>query len=227
MATATSEHERQRVEHLVLGRPRPAPAVPTKPRGLSRQAWKIRKAELRAKGATLSPGIEEAVQLIEAFGGKRGTPETIARASGQHQGSLARLCRDGAINANQLAAAEEIRNTVESIRADVALPIASWETRVDSGFRADAVFFERLGGVRLEMAYSRWRWQVDGPIALLLDMIVEDEAYSRAAQRHRVSPKRAKALLIAALDLWWRIRGHVGALVDPATLAAAQSGMFA
>lgn len=223
---APNERELQRVEHLVLGRPRPEPIIPQKPKGVSRQEWKARKAQLRDAGRTLAPGIEEAVALRESWKGIAGTPETLERAHRTNQGSLARLCREGTITANQLAAAEQIRAIVEEIRASVALPIASWETRVDAGFRPELQFFEALGRVRGEMAYTRWRGMVDGPVMMLLDMIVADEGYSVVAVRYRMSPKRAKRLLIEALDLWWRLRGQVNRELDPATLAAAHAGLL-
>lgn len=223
---APNERELQRVEHLVLGRPRPEPVIPQKPKGVSRQEWKARKAQMRDAGRTLAPGIEEAVAMREFWKGIAGTPETLERASRTNQGSLARLCRDGTITANQLAAAEQIRQIAETIRASVALPIASWETRVDSGFRPELQFFEALGKVRGEMAYTRWRSAVDGPLSMLLDMIVGDEGYSVVAVRYRMGPQRAKRLLIDALDLWWKLRGEVNREVDPATLVAAHAGLL-
>lgn len=201
-----TERERQRVEHVVLGLPRRPPAPHKRPHGLSSRQWKALRATLPKPTSTLAPGIEEAVALREIFGGSKGTPETIARAARIQQGALARLYRSGALSANQLAAAEEIRATVEAIRTDVALPIASWETRVDAGYRVDLAGRESLFSIVLQAAYTRWRGSVDGPVAMLLDVIVDDWPYTEAAARHRVGDKRAKTLLINALDYWWRCR---------------------
>ena len=45
--------------------------------------------------------------LRERWSHKQGTPETLEQASRTQQGALARLYRTGALDANQLAAAEE------------------------------------------------------------------------------------------------------------------------
>lgn len=220
-----SVRERQRVEHLVLGMPRPAPEL-KKPEGMDRLSWKLEKARLRRVGARLAPGIEEAVALQEAWRGIQGTPETLEREARSTEGVLARLCKKGTITANQLAAAEQIRECVASLIADVGYPTTSWEARVDGG---------RCGGggsgmiayrsVRWEMAYSRWRSSVTGPISMLLEMIVDGVPYSAAAPRYRMSAKRAKRLLLDALDAWWRVSALVGREADPASIAAAQAGL--
>lgn len=204
-----SVRERQRVEHLVLGMPRPAPEL-KKPEGMDRLSWKLEKARLRRVGARLAPGIEEAVALQEAWRGIQGTPETLEREARSTEGVLARLCKKGTITANQLAAAEQIRECVASLIADVGYPTTSWEARVDGG-RCGGSEGEGIAyrAVRWEMAYSRWRRTVTGPIAMLLEMIVDGVGYSAAAPRYRMSAKRAKQCLTDALDTWWKVRGEV------------------
>lgn len=213
---AQSPREHDRVAHLVLGQPLPPPPVARKPDGMSRQQWKLMKAtateELQAASA-MDDDLAHAVQLRASWRGVAGTPETLERAARSTQGALARLYRSGAIDANQLAAAEEIRAVVERIRSAVALPIASWETRVDAGFRPDAAHQERYGHVLGELSYTRWRAQLLGPPSMAIEMIVDDVGYSVAAVTYRMSARRARALLIDALELWWRIRGHVGRLM--------------
>lgn len=194
MTPDTAERERQRVAHLVLGELRPRPP-----------AAKRRTRKRPAEPQRLAPGIEEAVALRERWSHKQGTPETLEHASRAQQGALARLYRSGAIGPNQLAAADEIRTTVEAIRADVALPSASWETRVDAGFRAELAGEEPRRRIALAAAYTRWRATVT-PIAMLLDIIVDDDPYTVAAARHRIGARRAQALLLAALDHWWSCR---------------------
>lgn len=196
-----------------LGEPLPPPPVARKPDGMSRQQWKLMKAaatERLQAASAMDPDIAQAVQLRAHWRGVAGTPETLERAARSQQGALARLYRSGAIDANQLAAAEEIRLVVERIRSAVALPIASWETRVDAGFRLDAAHQERYGHVVGELSYTRWRAEVDGPASMLIEMIADDIGYSVAAVQYRMSARRARALLIDALELWWKIRGHVG-----------------
>ena len=103
----TTEYERQRFEHLVLERPRPLPEIGPKPQGMSKAEWRVMKADLRARGAELLPGIEERVQLQEIHGGKKGTVETIAQLEERQRrpGSIARLYASRAIDIEQLAAA--------------------------------------------------------------------------------------------------------------------------
>ena len=95
----------------------------------------------------------------------------------------------------------------------MALPSASWETRVDAGFRAELAGDEPRRRVAMAAAYTRWRAAVD-PVAMLLDIIVDDWPYTLAAARHRVGERRAKALLMAALDAWWHHRRHANGLID-------------
>lgn len=191
-----AERERQRVAHLVLGEHRP------------RLAAKRRVKKRTAEPVLLAPGIEERVALRERWSHKQGTPETLERAARTHQGALARLHKSGAIDANQLAAAEQIRAAITLVTADVNLPIASWETRVDAGFRPEFAGEERRRDVQLQAAYTRWRAAVTAPIAMLHAIIVDDLPYTAAAAHYRMSTRRAKVLLVEALDLWWLCRSQ-------------------
>lgn len=208
--------ERQRIEHLVLGRDRP----PAKSIGKG-------KAKRKAPVA-LDPSVEAALQLREANGAKQSTPETRARAraAATRQGSLARLHQSEAINAEQLAAAVEIATVHERIGADVAVRTASLEARVDHGARDDGAFWEALGQVRREVAYTRWRQALRGSAATVLDMIAGDEGLTIVARRYRMHHRRAKTLLVEALDLWLRMIGDAVREVDEATLAAARAGIL-
>jgi len=225
-----SQRQHERFAHLILGQPLPEPPAPARPRGMSKQEWRAHKPTLieTLRAATrLDPDIERAIALRDEWRGRAGTPETLERAARSHQGALARLCRAGEISANQLAAAEQIRVVVESLHADVALPIASWETRVDGGCGSpDRALIEHVRDVRFEAAYTRWRASAVGPIGMLLDMIVNDIGYSVAASTYRIGPKRAKRLLVDALDLWWTVRGLVGREIDDAAIAAVQGEAF-
>lgn len=209
-----AERERQRVAHLVLGEHRPRPA------GVGRGRSK-RKVPI-----VLAPGIEESVAMRERWSHKQGTPETHEHAARTREGSLRRLYLTGAIDAEQLASAVRIAEVVEQIGADVAVRTASLEARVDSTRNGDGGFHEKLGRVRREMAYTRWRNEVAGPIALLLDIIVGDDGVTIAAKRYRMHNRKAKQLLLDALDLWPRILGEVSREVDPATLVAAHAGIL-
>ncbi|MBI0475385.1 hypothetical protein D9601_08480 [Sphingomonas sp. MA1305] len=154
----TSEREAQRIQNLVLGRPRPAPTVGPKPKGLSKQEWRAEKARLCAQGRELLPGVEERVQLIEAYGGRQGTCETIAQLERrQHRsGAIARLYASRAIDADQLAAADRIATTSRAVTADAPVRTASWETRTGGGSGGGDVDIALLGSGLGE--YTLWWW---------------------------------------------------------------------
>jgi len=155
-----------------------------------------------------------------------GTPETHYRASHARQGSLARLYQSGAIDIEQLSASQEIAAVHERIGADVTVRTVSLETRVDTGRTAAQTFFEKLGAVRAEVAYTRWRAALPGPAAPILDMIAGDVAYTEAARRYSMHNRRAKRLLIQSLDLWPAMARQARDEIDEATLIAAQAGIL-
>lgn len=220
------ERERQRFEYLVLAKAR---RETKQTRGSGRRAK--RKPMTSVKSVTLLPGIEEIVAQRERWSHKaNGTPQTHehAHAARTREGSLARLYNTGAIDAHQLGAAIDIASVAERIGADVAVRTASLETRIDSGRRGDGKFYEALNQVRREVAYSRWRSQVRGPIGAVLDMIVGDAVgFTIVARRYRMHNRRAKQLLIDALDLWPKIYGEVRKQIDDAALDSAHAELLA
>lgn len=155
---------------------------------------------------------------------REATPETLAKAH-VRDGALARLCLAGSINADQLAWACEIRRVVERIGADVRIGTVSLETRVDQSRFGDGTFFEKLGAVRAEVAYSLWRAWLPAP-AIVLAMIVEDLACSAAAQRFRRNTRTVRKLLTEALDAWPQFQSEACDQVDEATLLAAQAAIL-
>lgn len=189
-----AERERQRVTHLVLGAPRPKP-------GANRR----KKGKAPAKIA-LAPGIEEAVELRERWSHKaNGTAATHehAAAEARREGSLARLHKSGAIDAHQLAAADGIREAYQLVVADVSVRTAKLEPR-STGGGPDAASAEPIRTVIAERAYSRWREAMGPNGPMLLAIIVDDVALTIAARRWRVSNRRARAILVNALDSWRR-----------------------
>lgn len=186
--TTFSSREIQRVQHLVLGAPRPRPP-------------KRRRSRAPIE---LEPGVEEWVALRERWSHKgAGTPETHEHAdrARQRPGSIARLFEKGTIDKDQLAAAEAIAEAYRAITADVAIRTASLETRVDGGFHAPDA--EMLGRLRAEFGYNWWRDHVTGPVDALLDVIVHDVGLTIVARRCGMSMPRARRLLVDALNLWW------------------------
>jgi hypothetical protein len=155
---------------------------------------------------------------------REGTPETHERAARTVQGALARLYMAGAIDADQLACAAEIARVHAQIVREVVPATVSLETRVDQG-RGGGVFFEALGRVRAEIAYSRWRGALKRP-GVVLAIITEDLGVSVAARRFGMRNATAKAMLIAALDRWPDEMQRACKAVDAADLAAAQAGLL-
>ncbi len=203
--------ERERVEHLVLGRPRPRPR--TIGRGRSKREVPHR----------LTPEVEREVARREEFGHRQGTPQTLEHAARKRQGALARLHQSGAIDADQLAAAQQIAWIAERIGGAVALRTMSLETRVDRTTMFDAKIREGLGAVQMEMAYTRWRGSLGIYLAPMLEMIVEDRGVTIVAARHRLGVKRATRILVDALDQWNRMLFDARRMVDRASLDAAHA----
>ena len=191
-------------------------------------AWCARHPDKAAELRKLRLDAREAAERWDGRGA--GTAATHARAAAMRQGALARLYHSGAITADQLGSALEIAATAERIGADVRVRTISLETRIDGGRRGDA-FWEALGEVRREMAYSQWRAALpvlcasahgpDAQVALLLDMIVHDLGVSAAAMLHHVHVRRARRLLGEALDLWPGIIGDCVRAVDAEDLERA------
>tara|TARA_R110002072_G_scaffold38314_4_gene110895 strand:+ start:6441 stop:7088 length:648 start_codon:yes stop_codon:yes gene_type:complete len=161
------------------------------------------------------------------FGHKRnGTVETLQKASRVRQGSLARLYEAGQLSADQLAASQEIRTVAERIGMDVKVGTCSLEARVDNGRKGSALFFERLGAVRAEVAYGHWR-RAQGDKALpLLEMIVHDQSLSATARAYGMRKETARELLSRALDAWSDYIGAACNAIDQAEMLAAQAGLI-
>lgn len=207
--TFVSEREQQRFNHLVLQRPRPEPVIGPKPRGMSKMEWRVLKEKLRERGRTLLPGIEERVQLLEAHGGAKGTPETIAHleAKQRRSGAIARLYASKAIDADQLAAADKIATTYRAVTADAPLKTASWETRTDSGGGGGDAEMPMIDTVAGEWALEWWLRSIRQPEAMLA-IVAQDLALTHAAQRYALSVPRTRALVGAALTTWWNRYGR-------------------
>lgn len=195
----------------------------------AREAWAARHPQAAAAERKLRKRLADQKKRWDHK--NEGTAETHEHASRRLQGALARLYQKGGIDAEQLAAAAEIGNVAERIAGDVNLRTVSWETRIDRAWVGDADFHERLSHVRHEVAYTRWRGQVRGPLGAVLEMIVgepigEPVAFTTVARRYRVHNRRAKHLLVDALDLWPRILHQVVREIDDATLMAAHAGIL-
>lgn len=189
-----------------------------------------RHAAIAEKWRALNPAAAAAQQRFtrqaratrKQFSHKvNGTPETHFHASQTRQGALARLFVAGAISIDELARAAEIASVAEAIGRDTAVRTASLEARVDVS-RNGGQFYEALGAVRREVAYTRWRAALPTP-APVLALIVEDLGITAVARRFRMRRARAAALLHAALELWATIYGETAKRIDAVELARAQA----
>ena len=157
----------------------------------------------------------------DRFGHKvNGTPETHAKASVVRQGAMARLYRTGAITIQQWGASMEIAAAYEKVTMAAGVG-TTWSTmeRVDVSRSPQDL---NLGGVWNEIAYSRWRRGLEHP-GPVLAMIVEDRGLDAAARQYSMHKRRAKRLLIDALNAWARLHQDVRKTVDRASVAAAEA----
>jgi hypothetical protein len=188
-------------------------------------AWRRRHPQIAAQERQLR---KQRAEVLKRWKHKNdGTPETHEHASRCNQGALARLYQSGAIDSEQLAAAEEIGRVAERIARDVTVRTASLETRVDITRIGDGGFFELLGQVRREVAYTWWRERLPFP-AIVLDMLTAERVgFTVAAARHRIHNRKAKRLLIDALDLWPEALSLAFKQVDEKDLAIAHARLLA
>lgn len=195
----------------------------TERRERNRAAWAVRHKRLAAEERTIRKAI---ACDHEQFKHKaHGTVQTHAHAARTRQGALARLFQTEAINGEQLQAGADIASAAERIMQDVAVRTANHEGRVDRSRHGDA-FWEALGSVWLEAAYSDWRRSVGSAAPLVLAIVVDDLALTAAAARHHMSARRARAMLVDALDRWIAIFAATRKAIDPAALLAAQAAVL-
>lgn len=145
--------------------------------------------------------LQRAAMIADWSHKTNGTIETHYQASRVRQGAIARLFQSGRLDNFELGWAMEIRAVVERIGRDVSFRTASLETRVDTSRHGDA-FWEALGAVRAEAAYSRWRRELGPGAGIALAIIVDDVALTAAARRFHVSAAKAGAMLEAGLRRW-------------------------
>lgn len=163
--------------------------------------------------------VRQARAIRKGFGHKvRGTPQTHYHASQVRQGSLARMYRAGDLSLDELARAAEIASTAEAIGRDCHVRTASLETRIDNARQHGFAFFEALGAVRREYAYTEWRRRLDhlgsAEKRAVLALIVDDCGLEAAARAARMRRSTAKAALHRALELWGDLMGQAIKLID-------------
>lgn len=186
----------------------------------NRLAWARRHPERAADERRLRL---ERVATLKRWDHKReGTPETH-EGFARREGALARLHRTGAIDDDQLAWAAEIGAIFAMIGRDANVRTASLETRIDAGRRGDGAFYEALGAVRREMAYSCWRTELGSAAAPVLAIVGFGMGMREVERTFRMDRRRALKLLIGALDAWPRCKGAARRHVDQADLDRAHA----
>lgn len=184
----TSEHERQRIRHLVLGEERPKPPRRRRKKGLT-------------EPVRLLPGVEEAVARREAWSQKsEGTPEThehVAREAGR-AGALARLRKSGAIDDRQLQAAVELRAAHESVANGAVVRTVDWQRRGGGGGVAVPASLEGPH----DWAYRSWLRAVGRDAGPVLAIVVDDMALTAAAKLFARSTRTMTQILTRSLDAW-------------------------
>lgn len=160
------------------------------------------------------------------FGHKRnGTIETHQHAERTRQGSLSRMFEAGQLSIDELAAACEIQAVFERLSRDASVATASLESHVDQSRSFDGTFFEKLGAVRAEIAYGRWRRSLARP-AMVLAMIVDNLSVTAAAKANRMRTAKTRGILLGALNAWSDEVGRACKEIDHADLAAMQAGLI-
>lgn len=188
----------------------------------------LRQRAVRARVAAEQRALrKDRAETIERWGHKRnGTIETHEAHRRRSAGAMARLHASKAIDDDMLAHAQEIAAVVATIAADVCPRTASLETRVDVSRHGDAGD-ERMGAIWREMAYTRWRKAI-GPecAAMALDVIAHDVGLTRAAARHGMHMRRARRLLVDALELWPQLYKETRRTVSVRDVAIARVRMM-
>lgn len=142
--------------------------------------------------------------------------ETFTRATVnrfRQYSALGEMHERGQLTDDQFYAAQQIARVAEMIQRNASVQCASLEARVDYAGSAKDILVERLGQVRMEVAYSKWRTSIAMPRRMILDMVLEDRSLFVTARVYRVGWPRAKRLLREALDLWcellWKARKDI------------------
>lgn len=213
--TAAAKRERERFDLLVLGHDRPPPL-----RSVTRQRGKRRVVKTPVM---LDAEIEAAVSRREQACGGQGTPETQSKA---HRGALAQLHVNGVIDREQLEWADEIASAADAILADVKVGVASLEARVDESKLFGGKVLESLRAARRAVAYNHWLTLIPRPQDAVLDMLTRDQiGYTLAARRYRMDHRKAKGLLLRALNLWPSCADYAARFVTREALTAAHEDL--
>lgn len=178
-----------------------------------------------ARTQAIKPDDQHA-KILDEYGRREGTPETLFKASRAREGNIAALFMSGKIDQEQLGWAEEIYRAYEIIASDVTIRNVSYEPRIDNQASARDVLVEGIGRVRREVAYTYWRNNIPQPYAMIMEMLTGERiSYSSAALKYKMHKRKSLALLLKAIDLWPDALSHSEKNVDAADVAAAHAGL--
>lgn len=136
------------------------------------------------------------------------------------------LFRRGAIDNEQLDAAEQVEMAHGIITSGVTVRGSNLDARVDNSGASRDALVEQIAMVRLEMTYSRWRRRIKRKPAMIVDMLTGRRSLADIARSHKTGWPRARQLLIDALDAWIEIREKVARDVDQEDLDAAHKRLM-
>lgn len=148
--------------------------------------------------------------IIHAESFTRATVQRIRQYS-----ALADMHERGRLTDDQFFAAQQIARVAEMIQRNASVRSGTIDARVDNAGSAKDILVERLGMVRMEVAYSKWRTSIATPRRMIVDMVLEDRSLFATARVYHVGWPKAQRMLRDALDLWtellWRARREVDA----------------
>lgn len=182
----------------------------------AKEGWPV-GSSLQLKHEAAKKELREA-ELAERYGHKPGTPETYAALEAigpsRMQSPIGRMYESGALSDEQYNAADEIATVAEMIERAVSVRGASLEARVDNSGASRDLLIESLGRVRLEMTYSAWRARLPMPRRMVLQMVLTNQPLTSTARAFKVPWRKARVMLIDALDRWSEVKDQIWKAVD-------------
>ncbi len=131
------------------------------------------------------------------------------------------LYERGSITEEQFEASVEIARVAEIIAQAVGMRSASLEARVDNSGSAKDLLIEHIGRVRLEATYSEWRQTLPMPRRMVIDLVTGSVSLTVSSRRYRMRKRKAKVILVDALDRWIGLRSKIESEIEEQEVIAA------
>lgn len=131
------------------------------------------------------------------------------------------LYERGSITEEQFEASVEIARVAEIIAQAVGMRSASLEARVDNSGSAKDLLIEHIGRVRLEATYSEWRQTLPMPRRMVIDLVTGSVSLTVSSRRYRMRKRKAKVILVEALDRWIGLRSKIESEIEEQEVIAA------